>query len=89
MVAGFESPDKGEIYIGAQAINELTPNKRDTAMVFQSYALLPHYNVFDNIAYGLKIKKVAKNEIAERVIAMLKLVELEGLEGRKIGRAHV
>ena len=82
MVAGFESPDKGEIYIGAQAINELTPNKRDTAMVFQSYALLPHYNVFDNIAYGLKIRKVAKTEIAERVMAMLKLVELEGLEGR-------
>lgn len=82
MVAGFESPDKGEIYIGDQAINELTPNKRDTAMVFQSYALLPHYNVFDNIAYGLKIRKVAKNEIAERVTAMLKLVELEGLEGR-------
>lgn len=82
MVAGFESPDKGEIYIGAQAINELTPNKRDTAMVFQSYALLPHYNVFDNIAYGLKIRKVAKTEIAERVMDMLKLVELEGLEGR-------
>ena len=82
MVAGFESPDKGEIYIGDQAINDLTPNKRDTAMVFQSYALLPHYNVFDNIAYGLKIRKVAKNEIAERVTAMLKLVELEGLEGR-------
>ena len=82
MVAGFESPDKGEIYIGDQAINELTPNKRDTAMVFQSYALLPHYNVFDNIAYGLKIRKVAKDEIAERVMAMLKLVELEGLEGR-------
>ena len=51
-------------------------------MVFQSYALLPHYNVFDNIAYGLKIRKVAKDEIAERVMAMLKLVELEGLEGR-------
>ena len=82
MVAGFASPDKGEIYIGDQAINELTPNKRDTAMVFQSYALLPHYNVFDNIAYGLKIRKVAKDEIAERVMAMLKLVELEGLEGR-------
>ena len=82
MVAGFESPDKGEIYIGDQAINELTPNKRDTAMVFQSYALLPHYNVFDNIAYGLKIRKVAKDEIAERVMAMLKLVELEGLEDR-------
>ena len=54
MIAGFESPDEGEIYLGDEAINSLTPNKRDTAMVFQSYALLPHYNVFDNVAYGLK-----------------------------------
>ena len=45
MIAGFESPDEGEIYLGNEAINELTPNKRDTAMVFQSYALFPHYNV--------------------------------------------
>ena len=52
MIAGFESPDEGEIYLGDEAINSLTPNKRDTAMVFQSYALLPHYNVFDNVAYG-------------------------------------
>ncbi|MBP3710162.1 MAG: ABC transporter ATP-binding protein [Treponema sp.] len=82
MVAGFESPDKGEIYIGDQAINELTPNKRDTAMVFQSYALLPHYNVFDNVAYGLKIRKLPKSEIRARVMEMLELVELSGLEGR-------
>ncbi|MBQ9238382.1 MAG: ABC transporter ATP-binding protein [Treponema sp.] len=82
MVAGFESPDKGEIYIGDQAINELTPNKRDTAMVFQSYALLPHYNVFDNVAYGLKIRKLPKSKIKARVMEMLELVELSGLEGR-------
>ena len=63
MIAGFESPSIGEIYLGDEAINELTPNKRDTAMVFQSYALLPHYNVFDNVAYGLKIRKVPKEEI--------------------------
>ena len=50
MIAGFESPDEGQIYLGDEAINALTPNKRDTAMVFQSYALLPHYNVFDNVA---------------------------------------
>ena len=62
MIAGFESPDEGEIYLGDEAINALTPNKRDTAMVFQSYALLPHYNVFDNVAYGLKLRKVAKND---------------------------
>src|SRR5574344_2878128 len=82
MIAGFESPDKGEIYLGGEAINELTPNKRDTAMVFQSYALLPHYNVFDNVAYGLNIRKLPKEEIRKKVLAMIELVELTGLEGR-------
>ncbi|HCI68029.1 MAG TPA: hypothetical protein DER17_03200 [Oscillibacter sp.] len=82
MIAGFESPDEGEIYLGDEAINELTPNKRDTAMVFQSYALLPHYNVFDNVAYGLKLRKVPKDEIKERVMKILDLVELTGMEGR-------
>ena len=82
MIAGFESPDEGEIYLGDEAINALTPNKRDTAMVFQSYALLPHYNVFDNVAYGLKLRKVPKDEIKERVMRILDLVELTGMEGR-------
>src|SRR5574344_2424075 len=82
MIAGFESPDEGEIYLGNEAINELTPNKRDTAMVFQSYALLPHYNVFENVAYGLHIRKLPKEEIRERVMKMLDLVELTGLETR-------
>ena len=82
MIAGFESPDEGEIYLGDEAINELTPNKRDTAMVFQSYALLPHYNVFDNVAYGLKLRKVPKDEIKARVMKILDLVELTGMEGR-------
>ena len=82
MIAGFESPDEGEIYLGDEPINELTPNKRDTAMVFQSYALLPHYNVFDNVAYGLKLRKVPKEEIRERVTRILELVELGGMEGR-------
>ena len=76
MIAGFESPDEGEIYLGDQAINALTPNKRDTAMVFQSYALLPHYNVFDNVAYPLKIQKVPKAQIKEkegqRILAHIK-----------------
>ena len=82
MIAGFESPDEGEIYLGEEPINELTPNKRDTAMVFQSYALLPHYNVFDNVAYGLKLRKVPKDEIRERVMRILDLVELTGMEAR-------
>ena len=82
MIAGFESPDEGEIYLGGEPINELTPNKRDTAMVFQSYALLPHYNIFDNVAYGLKLRKLDKATIREKVTRILKLVGLEGMEER-------
>ena len=82
MIAGFESPDEGEIYLGNEPINALTPNKRDTAMVFQSYALFPHYNVFDNVAYGLKLCKVPKDEIQKRVTDILALVELSGMEQR-------
>ena len=82
MIAGFESPDEGEIYLGGQPINALTPNKRDTAMVFQSYALLPHYNIFDNVAYGLKLRKLDKATIREKVTGILKLVGLEGMEER-------
>ncbi len=82
MIAGFESPDEGEIYLGGEAINALTPNKRDTAMVFQSYALLPHYNIFDNVAYGLKLRKLDKATIRQKVTSILKLVGLEGMEAR-------
>ncbi|MBR3493927.1 MAG: ABC transporter ATP-binding protein [Clostridia bacterium] len=82
MIAGFESPDEGEIYLGGEPINALTPNKRDTAMVFQSYALFPHYNVFDNVAYGLRLRKVPKPEIERRVKNILELVELSGMEQR-------
>ncbi|MBQ1923338.1 MAG: ABC transporter ATP-binding protein [Lachnospiraceae bacterium] len=82
MIAGFESPDEGEIYLGNEAINELTPNKRDTAMVFQSYALLPHYNIFDNVAYGLKLRKMDKETIRTKVTNILGLVGLEGMEAR-------
>ncbi len=65
MIAGFESPDEGQIFIGDTPINTLTPNQRDTAMVFQSYALFPHYNVFDNVAYGLKLRKVKVPKLDE------------------------
>jgi len=82
MIAGFESPDDGEIYLGDEPINALTPNKRDTAMVFQSYALFPHYNVFDNVAYGLRLRKLPKAEIEQRVRDILRLVEMEGMETR-------
>ncbi len=82
MIAGFESPDEGEVYLGEEPINALTPNKRDTAMVFQSYALFPHYNVFDNVAYGLRLRKLPKEEIEERVRHILSLVEMSGMESR-------
>ena len=82
MIAGFESPDEGQIYLGGEPINDLTPNKRDTAMVFQSYALLPHYNIFDNVAYGLKIRKLPAEEIREKVTRILGMVGLEGMEDR-------
>ncbi len=82
MIAGFESPDEGEIYLGDEPINTLTPNKRDTAMVFQSYALFPHYNVFDNVAYGLKLRKMDKDTIRTKVMDILELVEMGGMETR-------
>jgi len=86
MIAGFESPDEGNISLGGEIIDELPPNKRDTAMVFQSYALLPHYNVFDNVAYGLKIRKLPKEEIRQKVMSILDLVELGGMENRMINQ---
>jgi iron(III) transport system ATP-binding protein len=75
----FESPDEASVP-GEEAINALTPNKRDTAMVFQSYALFPHYNVFDNVAYGLRLRKLPKEEIEEKVRSILELVEMSGMK---------
>lgn len=82
MIAGFEVPTDGEIYLGGDVINDLTPDKRDTAMVFQSYALFPHLNIYDNVAYGLKLKKISKEEIKNRVNDIISLVGLEGMELR-------
>lgn len=82
MIAGFESPDMGEIYIGKDAVNAVTPDKRDTAMMFQNYALFPHLNVYDNISYGLKLRGVKKDEIRKKVFNFLDMVELTGMENR-------
>ena len=82
MIAGFENPTKGDIHIGETRVNSLTPDKRDTAMVFQSYALFPHLNVFENIAYGLKIKKLSGQEIKHKVSRILEIVGLSGYENR-------
>ena len=80
MIAGFESPDEGEIYLGDEAINSLTPNKRDTAMVFQSYNLWPHMTIYENLAFGLKLRKVPKAEIDADIKKMLALVSMSGCE---------
>ncbi len=82
MIAGFETPTRGQIYIGDELVNELPPNNRDTSMVFQSYAIFPHYSVAENIAYGLKIKKMPKDEINKKVLDIIELVGLQGLENR-------
>ncbi|WP_315078413.1 ABC transporter ATP-binding protein [uncultured Clostridium sp.] len=82
MIAGFEIPTEGDIFLGGDKINNLTPDKRDTAMVFQSYALFPHLNIYDNIAYGLKIKKMNKDEINIKVKNIIELVGLNGMEKR-------
>ena len=86
LIAGFEKPSSGEIYIGDKLVSSekqfLPPEKRGIGMVFQSYAVWPHMNVFDNIAYPLKIQKVNKNEIEERVNQVLKIVHLEQYKDR-------
>ncbi|GAB6189716.1 ABC transporter ATP-binding protein [Marinitoga arctica] len=86
MVAGFEMPTKGKIYIGNRDITFLPPNKRDTATVFQSYGLFPHMTVFDNVAYGLKLRKLSKKEISERVLNTLDMVGLKDLANRAPSR---
>lgn len=82
MLAGFEIPTDGEILIGDKNVANLTPDKRDTAMVFQNYALFPHMNVYDNIAYGLKIQKLPKEEINQRVDKILNLMKMEDFAHR-------
>ena len=83
MVAGLEEISGGEILIGDKVVNNLEPAKRDIAMVFQNYALYPHMTVFDNMAYGLKIAKVPKDEIKTRVDKAAKILELGQLLERK------
>ncbi len=82
LIAGLEYPDSGKIYFDDQDVTYLKPYERNTAMVFQNYALWPHMTVFDNIAYGLKIRGVPKDEIKRRVKEVLELVGLSGLENR-------
>ena len=83
MVAGLEDANQGDITIDGKKVNELEPMERNIAMVFQNYALYPHMSVFDNMAYGLKIAKVSKEEINSRVQKAAEILELHELLKRK------
>ncbi len=82
IVAGFERPDAGEVEIRGEVATDKPPYRRDIGVVFQSYALFPHMSVFDNVAYGLRMRKVGRAELGERVRSALQLVHLEGLDDR-------
>ena len=82
MIAGFEEPTSGSILVEGQAVEEKEPFERNVNTVFQSYALFPHKTIYDNVAYGLKMKKVPKTEIARRVKEIMTLVQLTGFEER-------
>ncbi|HYF81986.1 MAG TPA: ABC transporter ATP-binding protein [Clostridia bacterium] len=82
MIAGFEPVTSGDISVGGKSIVDTAPNKRDLSMVFQSYALFPHMDIYENIAYGLRVKKLPENEIKERTNKVIKLMQLDGMEKR-------
>ena len=84
MIAGFEMPTSGEILLNGEDISQLPANKRPINTVFQRYALFPHMNIYDNIAFGLKLKKLPKEEIRKKVKRVLDMVDREGFENRKI-----
>src|SRR3954451_18416284 len=82
LVAGLLKPDTGTVFLRGEPANTLPPRRRGLGMVFQSWALFPHLNVFDNIAYGLRVRSVSSSEIRVRVAEMLELVRLPGIEGK-------
>ncbi len=86
MIAGLEEITDGELYIGETKVNDVSSSERGIAMVFQNYALYPHMNSYENMAFGLKIKKVPKDEIKERVMAAAKILNVESLLDRKPGK---
>ncbi len=83
MIAGLEEITEGEIYIGDRLVNDVSPKDRDIAMVFQNYALYPHMSVFNNMAFGLKLRKVPRDEIKRRVQQAAEMLGIEGLLKRK------
>ncbi|MCI5809433.1 MAG: spermidine/putrescine ABC transporter ATP-binding protein [Oscillospiraceae bacterium] len=84
IIGGFVDPKEGDVFFEGKRINDLPPHKRHVNTVFQRYALFPHLNVFENIAFGLRIQKVPENQVKERVSEMLALVNLKGYEKRNV-----
>ena len=84
IIGGFADMASGELFFNGTKINSLPPHKREVNTVFQKYALFPHLNIYDNIAFGLRIKKLPEKEIASRVGEMLRLVNMQGFEKRSI-----
>lgn len=84
MIAGFDLPSGGEILLNGEDISKLPPNERPINTVFQRYALFPHLNIYDNVAFGLKLKKLPKAEIVKKVQRVLEMVDLAGFENRKV-----
>ena len=83
MIAGLEEITEGELYIGDKLMNDVVPKDRDIAMVFQNYALYPHMTVFENMAFGLKLRKVPKDEIKKKVNEAAQILGIEHLLDRK------
>lgn len=86
IIAGFLEPTSGDVFFDGQRINGVPPHKRNVNTVFQRYALFPHLNVYENIAFGLRVKNVPEKEIVKRVGEMLELVNLMGFEKRSVNR---
>lgn len=84
LVAGLETPDHGKIFFDDCDVTQLPPEQRNAAMVFQNYALFPHLNVFENVAFGLRLRRVPKSELTARVEQALRWVQLEGYERRAV-----
>ncbi len=84
IIAGLETPDAGRVLFDGRDLTDAPPEKRNAAMVFQSYALFPHMDVFGNVAFGLRARKMPRDQVTERVREALQLVQLEGLERRPV-----
>ncbi len=86
IIAGFENPDEGDVFFDGKRINNIPPYQRELNTVFQKYALFPHLNVFENVAFGLRLKKLSERIITDRVQEALKMVNLSGFENRNVER---